>query len=249
MTGSTRSITLDQAVVTRAVGYSFLARAFAYPNEAGLAALQEAAAAAGPFLQDSPLADLVEIALASTSDELLAAHTRLFSLSSSPDSPTFETAYFSSDPTQQTNRMADVAGYYRAFGVDAGGTGSRPDDISVELEFMGYLCRKQLYAAEHLGAPRVGQTKRAQRTFLTEHLGAWAPGFGRRVALRAGPSDFYRFLGVALDDWMSAEASYAGVMLPEATQPSHDWPEPGEFSKESELDGPQVFELDEIPVL
>lgn len=238
-----------ETLVTRVVGYSLLAHGFAYPDASAVAALQEAAAAAAPFLAGSPLHELVGRALVSDIEELLPTHTHLFTLSSSPDTPTFETAYFSSDPTQQTNRMADIAGFYRAFGVDAGGTGFRPDDISVELEFMSYLYRKQIYATEHLGAPRVAQTKKAQRMFLGEHLGRWAPELGRRVALSAGGSEFYRALGAGLDDWICAEAEAMNLKLPEPTGPVRDWPEPGEMSVEAEVQDIQVFELDQLPVL
>lgn len=238
-----------ETTVARAVGYSLLAHSFANPDESAIHAMQEAAAAAAPFLADSALGDLCRLAWEAEPEELLAAHTRLFTLSSSPDSPNFETAYFSSDPTQQTNRMADIAGFYRAFGVDTGGTGFRPDDISVELEFMGYLCRKEIYAGEHLGAPRVAQTKKAQRMFLAEHLGAWAGEFGRRVATRAGRSQFYQALGVALEDWMLAESALLGVEMAAPVNPVGGWPEPGELSNEPEGEDPQVFGLDEIPVL
>ena len=238
-----------ETLAARVVGYSLLARGFAYPDESVVSALQEAAAAAAPFLAGSPLHELVGCALASDSVELLPTHTQLFTLSSSPDTPTFETAYFSSDPTQQTNRMADIAGFYRAFGVDAGGTGFRPDDISVELEFMSYLYRKQIYATEHLGAPRVAQTKKAQRMFLGEHLGRWAPELGRRVALTAGGSEFYRALGTGLDDWICAEAADMNIQLPEPAGPVTDWPQPGEMSVEAEPQDIQVFELDQLPVL
>lgn len=244
------ALATSETAVVRAVGYSLLAHALAYPDDSAIAALQEVAAAAASFLEGTPLAELVPLARAATPGDLEPAHVRLFSLSSSPDCPTYETAYFSPDPTQQTNRMADIAGFYRAFGVDTGGTGFRPDDICVELEFMGYLCRKQVYAAEHLGAPRVAQTLRAQRLFLGDHLGCWAAGLGRRIAARAGASEFYRVLGAVLEDWVWGDCRAAGVTRLEVVDgPRPGWESEGGETGELGINPEQLFDPEELPVM
>ena len=236
-----------EAAVRRAVAYTFLAHCFAYPDESAVAAMQEAAQAATPFVAGTPLAGLMALASTARSKEIEADHVRLFTLSSSPDCPSFESAFFSGDPIQQTNRMADIAGFYRAFGVDAGAPGFRPDDICVELEFMGYLCRKQVYAAEHLGAPRVGQTLRAQRMFLEEHLGQWAGALGGRIAVRAD-HEFYREAGTALAHWISEDCQLLRAFPPQvATAPSPDWAS-AELADVPETDRPLIG-FDDIAVM
>jgi TorA maturation chaperone TorD len=199
-----------ESPVTRAVGYSLLAHCFAYPDEARAAALQEAVAASESFLAKTPLAPLLGPARQATSAVLLPAYTEIFSLTSSIDCPTYETAYMDSDMILQAQRMARIAGFYKLFGIESPATGFRPDDISVELEFMAFLARKEVYAAEHLGAPRVAQARKAQRLFLSEHLGCWAPALARAIAGRAA-SAFYLRLGLSLDEWIDTDCGRLGA--------------------------------------
>lgn len=233
----------------RSAGYSVLAYALAYPDDAILESLRESAEEAETALGGTPLAGLARAAAAATRADLESAYVRLCTLSSSPDCPTYETAYFSSDPQQQTNRMADIAGFYRAFGVESTDTGFRPDDMPVELEFMAFLCRKQAYAAHNLGAPRAGQTFRAQRTFLEDHLGRWAGGLGRRFATGAPMGHFYQMAGLALAEWVADDCRLLGAKPEEVSGEPVEALAP-EASHGPEFDGPgsPIFSFDEIPV-
>ena len=235
--------------MSRAAGYSLLAYALAYPDDTVVESLHDAAKEAATALARTSLSGLARVAVAVTRAELEPAYVQLCTLSSSPDCPTFETAYFSPDPQQQTQRMADVAGFYHAFGVDSADTGFRPDDIPVELEFMAFLCRKQAYAAEHLGAPRAGQTLRAQRMFLADHLGCWAGGLGRRMAEGAPAGHFYEVAGLALAEWVADDCRILGARPEEVSGIPVPAPEPG-ISHGPEFDGPgtPIFSFDEIPV-
>ena len=233
----------------RAAGYSMLAYALAYPDDAVIESLHDAAGEAASALAKSPLSGLAGTAAAATRAELEPAYVQLCTLSSSPDCPTYETAYFSPDPQQQTQRMADIAGFYRAFGVDSMDTGFRPDDIPVELEFMAFLCRKQVYAAHHLGAPRAGQTLKAQRLFLAEHLGCWAGGLGRRIAAGATPGHFYQVAGLALAEWVADDCLLVGARPEEVTGvPVEALPPDSSHGPEFEGPGTAIFSFDEIPV-
>lgn len=237
-----------EALAARSAGYTLLAHVFAYPDGERVAAIQGAAAEFTASGIHSPLAGLASLSATVTPAELEPQYVRLCSLSSSPDCPTFETAYFSGDAIQQTTRMADIAGFYRAFGVDATSGGVRPDDLPVELEFMSFLCDKEAYAAEHLGAPRVKQAARAQRMFLGEHLGRWGAAFGRRVAARATPGSFYQVAGLALAEWIGDECALLGVRPEEVTgEPSTGWGQP--ISHGPEFAGPAMLvPLEDIEV-
>ena len=80
--------------------------------------------------------------------------------------------------------LADLAAFYRAFGLEvAGDAGERHDHLCLELEFMCVLAAKEAYALEHqLDADQLAQGRNAQKKFLREHLGRWAPAFARRLA-------------------------------------------------------------------
>ena len=245
MDTSTRQSGPAGLAVTRAMGYALLAHAFAYPDAAGISAMREIAALAAPGLAATPLAELCGRAAEASQEELEAAYVNVFTVGYSPDCPTFETAYLAADLIQQTNRMADIAGFYRAFGVEGTSGGFRPDDLSVELEFMAFLCQKQAYAAEHLTAARVAESKRAQRLFLREHLGRWGGGAGARVSACADPTSFYDIAGRALGAWISADARQikTGQIQPVDT-PAQAWERPEE--SDEDIAPAQVIELDEI---
>ena len=216
-----------QQALWRASVYEFLAHAFAYPDDERVAALQESATEVLASGGSIPVMRAAAIAKEAGREYLETAYVSLTTFSSSPDAPAFESAYFGSDAQQQTQRMADIAGFYRAFGVDATAGGFRPDELPVELEFMAYLCRKEAYAEEHLGAPRAGQARKAQRMFLEEHLGCWGAVFGRKVAAQAPIAHFYQVAGETLAYWIGRECTTAGVTPQEVSgEASRHWPTP-----------------------
>lgn len=91
------------------------------------------------------------------------------------------------DPLFQPHRLADLAAFYRAFGLEvAEDADERHDHICLELEFMTVLVMKEAYGLEHqLDADEVALGREAQRGFLREHLGRWTPAFARRLASSA----------------------------------------------------------------
>ena len=80
---------------------------------------------------------------------------------------------------RKAQRLADAAGFYRAFGVGVNAGTERPDHIRAELEFMDYLCFKGAYADDR-GLPKAWEIMTAARRFLAEHLGRWTPLFFKR---------------------------------------------------------------------
>ncbi|MBM3837605.1 MAG: hypothetical protein FJ398_06520 [Verrucomicrobia bacterium] len=92
------------------------------------------------------------------------------------------------DPLFQPHRLADLAAYYRAFGLEITEDATeRPDHICIELEFMSVLAAKEAYALEHqLDDLELPVCRDAQKGFLREHLGRWTPAFARRLARVAG---------------------------------------------------------------
>ena len=215
------------AIVARALAYEFLAQLFAYPDEPRLQAIHERASEVADAGVRGEFARIAAVALHYRRETLEPVFVELTTLSSSPDCPAFETGHSGGDPQHQTQRMADIAGFYRAFGVDATSGGFRPDDISVELDFMGFLCRKEAFAQEHLGPPRARQARKAQRLFLEEHLGRWAPAFGDAFAAAAPRGHLYELAGRTLTWWIALECAAARVApLPFPAQARAQWPAP-----------------------
>jgi TorA maturation chaperone TorD len=96
------------------------------------------------------------------------------------------------DVTYRSQQMADIAGFYRAFGLEvARERGERLDHITVEAEFLYLLTAKEA-AALSVGLKEQAQICRAARgKFFAEHAGWWLPAFARLLG-RAAESDFYR---------------------------------------------------------
>ncbi len=94
------------------------------------------------------------------------------------------------DQLFQPHRLADVAAFYRAFGLEvAADADERQDHLCLELEFMCVLAAKEAFALEHqLDSDDLALGRDAQKKFLREHLGRWTPAFARRLARFAGDS-------------------------------------------------------------
>lgn len=233
--------------LARAVVYDFLAQVFAYPEDDRFSDLQNLARLVVMNGGWMPLVRLAALAREFTPERLRDQYSAAMSLNGSPDCPLFETAYFGTDPQQQTQRMADVAGFYRAFGVDSAGSDTRPDDLSVELEFMSYLCRKEAYALDHSGPPRVAQVRKAQRIFFEDHLGRWGGVVGRKLSGVAAPGVFHAAAGATLEEWMAMESEALGVTPEQVSGHAAQWLAPASHGPEF-AGGASFVPMEEVAV-
>lgn len=179
MTASTVATGTPQfrATLFRSALYEALALAFAYPSalqherlitlledmlEFDVDTASELPAAARAMLKTLRAADVTTLS---------AEHTRLFEQSElcSP----FETEY-EVDPFAKARQLADISGFYQAFGMDV--SRERPttqDFIGTECEFMSLLSRMEGYAGARRWTRRREVALDAQRAFLRDHLGRW----------------------------------------------------------------------------
>ncbi|MFG0328828.1 MAG: molecular chaperone [Phycisphaerales bacterium] len=104
----------------------------------------------------------------------------IFGLVMSKECPPNETEYCHwKDPTYRANQLADIAGFYSAFGVEPSQDDpERPDHISLELEFVGFL-NARLAAHEREQDERLQTDQDALRAFLRDHVAWWVPTFGQ----------------------------------------------------------------------
>lgn len=207
----------SETAATRAIGYGFLAHLFAYPSEQLVRALREIAQVTSRVCGGTPVAPLAQAVESVSEEELRRRYVEAFTHTTNPDCPTYETAYLCRDTFQQAQRMAELCGFYRAWGVQTQRNGSRPDDVGAELEFMGLLAAKEWLAIEEGNREREQLACEAQELFLREHLGRWAPAFARRLVATAGPRSVYGLAGAALQTWLADEAARFGVDLGNAT--------------------------------
>ncbi|HJW75618.1 MAG: hypothetical protein A2138_19270 [Deltaproteobacteria bacterium RBG_16_71_12] len=99
--------------------------------------------------------------------------------------PLYETEYGRSRGLSKGRDLADVVGFYRAFGfalAEDGGS-EMPDHLAVELEFYALLLHKQqLLRDDAEGSDIVADARRA---FLRDHLGSFAAAVARQPPVAA----------------------------------------------------------------
>jgi DMSO reductase family type II enzyme chaperone len=144
---------------------------------------------------------------------------RAFAHTTTELAPPYETQYGTAHIFQQMQTMGDIGGFYRAFGLERSNDAKeRIDHIAVELEFMYFLTYKEAYALLHHGGEKTEICRDAQRRFLGEHLGRWAPVFARRLREKIG-GGFYVALAAFTDEFLQSEAARLGVQPNAASAP------------------------------
>lgn len=81
-----------------------------------------------------------------------------------------------------------------------------PDHIAIELDFMSYLCSKELSSETSEDSQR---SRKLQEEFLKLHLAPWIQEFSERI-LSSTNSPFYRTLALTLNEFMKDEREYFG---------------------------------------
>lgn len=151
-------------------------------------------------------------ALGRPPEELQADYQRVFGLVYTGDCSPYETAYHStSEPFFRSQQMADVAGFYQAFGLALGRTtAERPDHIALELEFLAFVLLKKRLAEE---AEHAAICEEALRTFFRDHLAWWVPSFATGLRRKA-EGGFYAAVGQVLAALLPLERTRYQVVPP-----------------------------------
>ncbi len=212
----------------RLYSYSFLSKALDYPTSDSLKKLVnpeliEALASYQDTLKDEePSASQLRTALSDFRSQMLeAAHlyssqesyllelqkeyTRLCHASKPRLLPLFESVYREGKLLQQST--VEVARLYHRAGLKLSESFSLPPDhISLELEFMAYLCSQEIEAIEKNDALALNKAKELQLKMLTEHLRFFVLAFARRLQEHAS-LNFYRAAGDFLEHFIDWELS------------------------------------------
>jgi TorA maturation chaperone TorD len=224
--------------LARSAVYGLLSQALVYPMPPVVQDLVEEdlpfALALAESLPDE-VADALEgfaDALARvTANTLEEAFRGRFTHVHSRDCPLYETDSAKREVWRQAQDLADLGGFYRAFGLEE--SGERVDHVSVELEFLHVLAYKRAWALEHDQAEHAEVCRLAEEAFLRDHALRWIPDVAER--LRAiGSGSPYAAIGTLMGVFLRAESARTGV-------PSSSW-EPTE-----PVVGPEEIALCEEP--
>ena len=205
--------------------YGFLAVALRYPDQATLDMLGESARWS-PWFEgirqtDPALFERLDAARATlvepngddgTRAEMLQElHTQLFGHAVRGTCPPYELEYERGDIPQQSAELADIAGFYSAFGMEQQAAAhERADHATVQFEFLSVLAAKEVYAIENDDSEGRQVLQDAQKSFLADHIARWVPAMATRL-FDADPEGFYGRLGGFMHSFIEAECGHFGV--------------------------------------
>jgi DMSO reductase family type II enzyme chaperone len=207
------SIGSPEIAIRQAQLYLFLSMAFLYPEENwldGLPAVEKIVHDLNlPFPSlahwDRDMPDLN-----ADLNALQSEYRRVLGLTGSL---CYETEYGLPHEFRHSQELADIAGFYNAFGFVTGGVmRERPDHIAVEFEFLYLLALKQAYALETGLDEQAEICADARRNFLHDHIGHWVGLFAESLA-RMAPDSVYTALARFAVTFVRADADHLGVQL------------------------------------
>lgn len=173
------------ALLERAASLRFIALLFVPPSPDVAAQLEGLAEA----LETTQRPDARTLAHAFGTGDLEGLYHR--ALGPSGAVPDGECAYDDNTVGGRGQILADVSGFYLAFGYQpATSIATAADHVSSELEFLSDLAIKTAYAIEAEAYEQVEICQVAERSFVKDHLGRFVLAFLRRLAEEAQGS-FY----------------------------------------------------------
>ncbi len=208
----------------------------AYPDEEFESTCRWVLLEAGGYPDAGPL--LKRGAQSENLDDLRGNYIELFDRGKERVS-LYETEYGRMRGMSKGNNLADLSGFYSAFGLklDDEETHEMLDHIAVELEFYALLVAKQAYlerAEDALGAEIVLD---ARRKFLGVHLGAFLSGLAGQTRVQDDAD--YGPLFAHLAELVAGECARLEVAVA-----------PLDFFPDAELDkGPRCATSESLPVL
>jgi len=108
----------------------------------------------------------------------------------------YETEYMLEKVSRKPFELADIAGFYKAFGFGVAQDAINKesyDHISIELEFMAILSWKQEYAQNKNQDENFKVVHDARMAFVRDHLAKWGFFYCKQIATLTG-YDFYKKL-------------------------------------------------------
>ena len=219
------SVKEPELAQARAAAYGLIAHGFQYPDGEIISTLVDhrrwenwpdvLQRADGQTNESLQLLQNTVRALGDCSDdahrELKQRYDGLFGHAVRGRCPAYEMEYGRNEIIRQASDLADLAGFYRAFGLEiAGNANGRPDHITAESEFMSALCSKEAHAYTQIDKENADICLDAERAFLRDHLARWLPGFTRRVEEADGGGLFAAIARFA-DAFVKAECSHFDI--------------------------------------
>jgi TorA maturation chaperone TorD len=195
--------------------YKIASLGLSYPGEGTWAMLEDLLSGSDQGLTGDPAAALRDfrehfLRNKHRAREMESEYLRLFDLGGmiSP----YETEYLQEKISRKPFELADIAGFYQAFGFGVRDRSSREpvDHAAVELEFMAILAFKERHAEASRREDHLAIVRDARKKFVDEHLAQW--GFVYCSRIRDLDCDaYYKRLGALLQGILARECERQGL--------------------------------------
>jgi DMSO reductase family type II enzyme chaperone len=204
-------------LLARSVIYRLLSLGFLYPTSDLVATLRDEA---GKTDKDAGMYGRWATRLTKVFEDevdqisisgLESAYARLFEASVQTPCPPYESQYGSINTFGMSRQLADVAGFYQAFGLKLSNTNKEmPDHISAEMEFMHILTLKEAHATMEGWTDKISVTRDAQKKFLLDHLGRWVSAICMSMQ-KSAAAEFYRELAKITNSHIKNEVNLLNI--------------------------------------
>lgn len=111
----------------------------------------------------------------------------------------YGTEYISEHEFQRSNYLADISGFYKAFGVEI--HSDRPDSLEALLEFMHYLIYKEINAPS---TEKAQICLDAQKKFFNEYVSPAARAIAEKVIAQT-ENQFYKDVSSQMTEFLIEE--------------------------------------------
>jgi TorA maturation chaperone TorD len=192
---------IQNQLILRQALYRFFGSLFLYPDQellmsamGGAQELLDSRALWEEYAFAEKLSALITFLLNFTADErktIVDGYNRLFLVK--PLAPPYETSYLKVPGQSEGTLAAEISGTYGQAGlIVSPETNELPDHIAVELEYMSFLCEKELTALQNDDADELASTLQEQQHFMDHHLARWYPQFAKKALSTGVESTLYQ---------------------------------------------------------
>jgi TorA maturation chaperone TorD len=146
-------------------------------------------------------------------EELGTEYNRLFVGPASVPCPPYESVHRTDRPEMESGLVlgpsaSDARRRYAEAGlVISNDFKDLPDHIAVELEFMCFLCDREMDSKDSSDAEK---WRRLQRDFVASHLKPWVGPFANKI-LASTRSPYYTLAAMVLEAFLADESEYLGI--------------------------------------
>ncbi len=197
----------------RANVYSFLAKAFSYPDQQVVQELERAfpsiSLSMSEIDQNATLLQAVEALQRAFECREWQQFQREYSqLFTGQEQFKLNEVDYEKASAVMPQRLADISAFYLAFGLQTTpGTGERLDFIGTEADFLHALLLKRCHAEQQGWSEQADICAKAEAQFLKEHVLWWMPKLAQRLIEHKG---FYGALGTFLLAFLEEEQAHCG---------------------------------------